>query len=114
MCVCESLPLLLPISVPVSPSLPLEPTCISHAGGSLPDGDVRVAGWMDAYRDLLDAWQLWSERAQLDVVRLAARVPATTVPPHVFVRCSFCDASVVSATSAHGGATAQRCVNDVN
>ncbi len=33
--------------------------------------DQRVEHWMDCYRNLLDMWQLWHERALLDVARIA-------------------------------------------
>lgn len=34
--------------------------------------DPRVLCWLEAYRDLLDQWQLFTERAKFDVDRLQA------------------------------------------
>jgi len=55
--------------------------------------DQRVEHWMQCYRDLLDMWQLWHERALLDVARIAA-VPEPRPPGQVFARCNFCNQSL--------------------
>ena len=41
-----------------------------------------------SYRDLLDRWSLWHERAILDI---AQNAEAGTNPPQVYARCSFCN-----------------------
>jgi WD40 repeat protein len=53
--------------------------------------DPRINKWISIYRDLLDRWQLWKERARFDV----ARGPFIDLkpPPQVFARCNFCSQS---------------------
>ncbi|ELR22091.1 uncharacterized protein ACA1_158870 [Acanthamoeba castellanii str. Neff] len=55
--------------------------------------DQRVEHWMDCYRNLLDMWQLWHERALLDVARIAT-VSEPKPPGQVFARCNFCSQSL--------------------
>jgi hypothetical protein len=55
--------------------------------------DQRVEHWMDCYRNLLDMWQLWHERALLDVARIAS-VSEPRPPGQVFARCNFCSQSL--------------------
>jgi len=48
--------------------------------------------WINLYRNLLNQWQMWFERAKFDV----DRVPNNETPPqpHVYVTCRFCNASI--------------------
>jgi len=50
--------------------------------------DVRVLQWVKMYRELLDIWQLWHQRARLDMARI------DVVPPQVYARCNFCNQSL--------------------
>ncbi|XP_064648261.1 GATOR2 complex protein MIOS-B-like isoform X2 [Lineus longissimus] len=55
--------------------------------------DTRVVSWIDSYRDLLDRWRLWHERAEFDVHRF--RCDTSSRPPQqVFVSCNFCGKSI--------------------
>jgi len=42
--------------------------------------------WITCYRELLDSWKMWSQRAHFDVNR-RKREP---INPQVFLRCKFC------------------------
>eukprot|EP01114_Cavostelium_apophysatum_P012662 TRINITY_DN288_c0_g1_i6.p1 TRINITY_DN288_c0_g1~~TRINITY_DN288_c0_g1_i6.p1 ORF type:complete len:932 (+),score=212.05 TRINITY_DN288_c0_g1_i6:136-2931(+) len=48
--------------------------------------DARVEKWVRIYRDLLDNWQLWHERARFDATRVD-----NAIPQQVYVRCNFCN-----------------------
>ncbi|KAH9520253.1 hypothetical protein Btru_060372 [Bulinus truncatus] len=55
-------------------------------------GDTRVIEWIEIYRDMLDRWRFWLQRAQFDHVRQS--VMQDRVAPQVLVACSFCGKSV--------------------
>lgn len=63
--------------------------------------DVRVGLWLDVYRDLLDRWQLWVERAKFDVDRLTSLPGA--VPQQLYVRCGYCSSSVIPPRTPGSG-----------
>ncbi len=67
--------------------------------------DRKVEALMDNYRELLNVWRLWHERAHLDVAlaKAAGRAPA---PAQVSVRCNFCSGAVSwnASTKAKPGA----------
>ncbi len=46
--------------------------------------DTRVDHWIRLYRDLLDTWQLWHQRAKFDMAR------KDPIPAQVYARCNFC------------------------
>jgi len=52
---------------------------------------IQLDQWIHIYRNLLNQWQMWFERAKFDV----DRVPNNETPtqPHVFATCQFCNAS---------------------
>ncbi|KAL3269121.1 hypothetical protein HHI36_008202 [Cryptolaemus montrouzieri] len=52
-----------------------------------------VKGWVESYRNLLDTWQLWNERAKFDIM-LSAYRPNEKQPQQVFVSCNFCGKSI--------------------
>ncbi|OZJ06354.1 hypothetical protein BZG36_00690 [Bifiguratus adelaidae] len=60
--------------------------------------DTRVQAWTENYRELLDIWQLYHIRARFDITRGKRMGPgnaaASSVPPQVYVRCTFCSQSV--------------------
>eukprot|EP00300_Choanocystis_sp_HF-7_P027442 c32551_g1_i1.p1 GENE.c32551_g1_i1~~c32551_g1_i1.p1 ORF type:complete len:792 (+),score=109.86 c32551_g1_i1:103-2478(+) len=53
-----------------------------------------VAQWIEIYSELLDRWQLWHQRAQMDVARLAGTEPKGSLAAQVHARCNFCDKSL--------------------
>lgn len=53
--------------------------------------DQRVSRWIASYRDLLDNWQLWHQRALLDIQR---GNPDTAPRPQVYARCNYCNQSL--------------------
>ncbi|KJE89668.1 WD repeat-containing protein mio-B [Capsaspora owczarzaki ATCC 30864] len=55
--------------------------------------DARARQWTESYRDLLDMWQLWHERALFDVARRLFD-DSNKPPQQVFVRCNMCNISV--------------------
>lgn len=72
--------------------------------------DVRVQHWISCYRDLLNVWQLWDKRAQLDFTLGLIKPPPKAASKSVFLMCSFCGKNVsgcvqeevrVRANSAH-------------
>lgn len=58
--------------------------------------EYRVQYWISSYRDLLDTWGLWEQRAQLDVTMGNFGSPSK-VSKSVFLLCSFCGKSVSAA-----------------
>ncbi|XP_062518050.1 GATOR2 complex protein MIOS-B-like isoform X2 [Corticium candelabrum] len=72
---------------------------VCHAGDTQLTNDSRFIAWMEAYGCLLDMWQLWKERAELDVERLMLTA-ATKPSQQVFVTCTFCGKSVSTETAA--------------
>jgi len=54
--------------------------------------DERAEYWMHCYRQLLDIWQLWHERALLDVSRV--NYAASKPSPQVYARCYYCSQSL--------------------
>lgn len=53
------------------------------------DPRSRITVWTHMYRQMLDRWGLWTERAKFDVHRGEANPP-----PHVMARCNFCNANL--------------------
>jgi hypothetical protein len=49
----------------------------------------RINAWTHIYRQMLDRWGLWTERAKFDVLRGEANPP-----PHVMARCNYCNATL--------------------
>ena len=41
--------------------------------------------WYFRYRELLDRWQLWHQRARFDMGRI------DPIPPQIYVRCNYCN-----------------------
>lgn len=71
--------------------------------------DSRVQCWIGNYRDLLDIWGLWEERAKFDILMGSVRSPPKS-PKSVFLLCSFCGKSVSAALqeeARHRNTTAQ-------
>ena len=60
--------------------------------------DNRVNMWIEEYRELLDRWQLWLQRAQFDVDRQeqsGVRSATTQGISQIYVRCTFCSNSIM-------------------
>eukprot|EP01103_Thecamoeba_quadrilineata_P012751 TRINITY_DN3369_c0_g1_i2.p1 TRINITY_DN3369_c0_g1~~TRINITY_DN3369_c0_g1_i2.p1 ORF type:complete len:703 (-),score=75.42 TRINITY_DN3369_c0_g1_i2:64-2172(-) len=53
--------------------------------------DFRATRWVESYRQLLDFWQLWHERALLDIGR---REPNRPPKAQVYARCNYCNQSL--------------------
>ncbi|XP_018335553.1 GATOR complex protein MIOS [Agrilus planipennis] len=49
--------------------------------------------WVTSYRNLLDVWQLWNERAHFDIM-LNSYKPTEKPPQQVYVSCNFCGKSI--------------------
>ncbi|CAL8072972.1 unnamed protein product [Orchesella dallaii] len=49
--------------------------------------------WIERYRDLLDSWKLWDERAEFDILKNRNN-PALIPQPEVTVSCNFCGKSI--------------------
>jgi len=63
---------------------------LSHASPrKIKDPRNRIVIWTHIYRQMLDRWGLWMERAKFDVAR-----GETNPPPHVMARCNFCNATL--------------------
>ncbi|XP_053373892.1 GATOR complex protein MIOS-like [Mercenaria mercenaria] len=54
--------------------------------------DELVLTWIESYRELLDRWQLWHQRAKFDIIRHS--VDKTRVPSQAFVSCNFCGKTI--------------------
>ena len=57
--------------------------------------DKRGLRWITAYRDLLDTWSLWEQRAMFDVARTSS---AAAKPAQIQPRCTFCNAALAHNT----------------
>ena len=62
--------------------------------------------WLDAYRELLNLWQLYHARCRLDIAIAAQRralggaaVPSPP-PVQVYARCGYCNSSLVTGSGA--------------
>ncbi|KRT82737.1 hypothetical protein AMK59_4364 [Oryctes borbonicus] len=49
--------------------------------------------WINSYRNLLDSWQLWHERAMFDIM-LSTQRPNDKPPQQVYISCNFCGKSI--------------------
>ena len=54
------------------PAEPAAFSCRFAANQHVINTDLRAQEWIESYRDLLDRWQLWTERAKFDVGRRRA------------------------------------------
>ncbi|EFN84236.1 GATOR complex protein MIOS [Harpegnathos saltator] len=58
----------------------------------LQENQVQV--WIANYRNLLDAWKMWNQRAQFDI---AMRSSTNETPPQqIYVSCNFCGKSIAA------------------
>ncbi|RUS87799.1 hypothetical protein EGW08_004464 [Elysia chlorotica] len=60
--------------------------------------DTRVLEWIEGYRDLLDRWRLWHQRAQFDIVRQTF-IHDHRVLPQVHISCNFCSNQISNTQS---------------
>ncbi|XP_026277027.1 GATOR complex protein MIOS-B [Frankliniella occidentalis] len=60
-----------------------------------------VQEWISNYRNLLDSWKLWTQRAHFDIA-LSARTESDKPPQQVFVSCNFCAKSVSAFMQGRG------------
>ncbi|GIY10130.1 GATOR complex protein MIOS [Caerostris darwini] len=56
--------------------------------------DPRANAWVSSYRDLLDTWMQWKQRALFDVNWFSKNTHANKPTQQVFVCCNFCRKSV--------------------
>ncbi|GFS35706.1 GATOR complex protein MIOS [Trichonephila inaurata madagascariensis] len=56
--------------------------------------DHRAIAWVSSYRDLLDTWMLWKQRAMFDVNWFNKNTLTNKPTQQVFVSCNFCRKSV--------------------
>lgn len=52
--------------------------------------------YIERYRDLLDSWKLWEERAEFDILKNRNN-PALIQQPEVTVSCNFCGKSITAS-----------------
>ncbi|KNC79286.1 hypothetical protein SARC_08318 [Sphaeroforma arctica JP610] len=57
--------------------------------------------WVDTYRDMLDRWQMWEERALFDVKRNLLVTDRSSTSFQMFVRCNLCNKTVQRSSSAN-------------
>ncbi|KAK3770064.1 hypothetical protein RRG08_043220 [Elysia crispata] len=60
--------------------------------------DTRVLNWIEGYRDILDSWRLWHQRAQFDIVRQTF-IQDHRVLPQVHISCNFCPNQISNTQS---------------
>lgn len=68
--------------------------------GTLLKEDV-VQEWIANYRNLLDSWKLWTQRAHFDI-SLSSRIESEKPPQQVFVSCNFCGKSISAFMQGRG------------
>jgi hypothetical protein len=91
----------------------------SPSPGSYSAQRVRWLEWLEAYRDLLDQWQLWQLRCDFDaqlpgfwsrhgkVLSAAGVTPLPSDGPFVHLACAFCGASLLQSAPGAAGKAAQ-------
>ncbi|CAG7836336.1 unnamed protein product [Allacma fusca] len=52
--------------------------------------------WIERYRELLDSWKLWEQRAEFDIVKNTNN-PLLISPPEVTISCNFCGKNISPA-----------------
>ncbi|KAL0569319.1 hypothetical protein V5O48_012652 [Marasmius crinis-equi] len=75
----------------------------------------RVERWVEMYRDLLDAWQMFHERVEFDIERGAigqrviaagslgiGKVEWPTVPRQIIIRCNYCNKPITPLPNVQG------------
>ncbi|XP_066586197.1 GATOR2 complex protein MIOS [Prorops nasuta] len=56
----------------------------------LQENQVQV--WISSYRNLLNAWKMWNQRAQFDIVMRCSTNEKP--PPQIYISCNFCGKSI--------------------
>ncbi|XP_035227424.1 GATOR complex protein MIOS-like isoform X2 [Stegodyphus dumicola] len=56
--------------------------------------DPRAQAWVSSYRNLLDTWKLWTQRAMFDVNWFSNNPHASKPTQQIFVSCNFCRRTV--------------------
>lgn len=72
---------------------------IIHSKFDLSIPSKYVSDWITSYRELLDSWMLWDQRAQYDIKRTALG-STKHVDPKVHIRCKFCPENISSSSKA--------------
>jgi hypothetical protein len=74
--------------------------------------DARVERWIDSYRDLLDGWRMYHERAEFDIARgdllrqferTVSNISSTWAPKTVVLRCNYCSKTLDSPEASYIG-----------
>ncbi|XP_060067051.1 GATOR complex protein MIOS-A-like [Ylistrum balloti] len=62
----------------------------------------KVITWIESYRELLDRWKLWHERAEFDIIRHSSDSHSSLRHnrPQAYVSCNFCGKSIACNTQA--------------
>lgn len=60
-----------------------------------------VQEWISNYRNLLDSWKLWTQRAHFDIA-LSSRTESEKPAQQVFVSCNFCGKSISAFMQGRG------------
>ncbi|XP_067022252.1 GATOR2 complex protein MIOS-A-like [Acropora muricata] len=68
--------------------------CVPHISSEV-SKDVRVTSWIENYRNLLDMWRLWHQRALFDIHH-NLKDPNHKPPRQVTVTCNFCPNSILT------------------
>ena len=72
---------------------------IIHSKFDLSIPSKYVSDWIMSYRELLDSWMLWDQRAQYDINRTALG-STKHVEPKVHIRCKFCPENISSSSKS--------------
>lgn len=62
-----------------------------------------VKAWIDSYRELLDSWMLWEQRAQYDINYNQIVNGKKIFDPKVFLKCNFCGENISTKSNRKGG-----------
>lgn len=74
--------------------------------------DPRVINWIENYRDLLDRWRLWHERAQFDSL-VQNTDGSKKIPQQISVTCTYCNKPVSYNVISSGGVRGPRYLHGV-
>jgi len=62
-----------------------------------------VVGWIESYRELLDSWMLWEQRAHYDINKNNIINGKKIIDPKVYLKCNFCGDNISTKSHKKGG-----------
>jgi len=67
---------------------------VLHSLPSAICNDQRAQLWVECYRELLDCWRLWHQRALFDNLWYGNSLESVKPPKHILISCNYCGNSI--------------------